>query len=74
MIFLYVLPSFTLIRSTYPKEERPMRVIRIKYKSSPLESNKVPPHTHKHKGRQLVFEDDVVEQPSDEVMGEKLRR
>ena len=49
-----------------------MRVIRIKYKSSPLESNKVPPHTHKHKGRQLVFEADVMGQSSDEVSQDKI--
>ena len=47
-------------------------MIRIKYQSSPLESNKVPPQTQKHKGRQLVFEDEVVGQPSDEVSQDKI--
>ena len=49
-----------------------MKMIRIKYQSSPLESNKVPPQTQKHKGRQLVFEDEVVGQPSDEVSQDKI--
>ena len=49
-----------------------MKIIPIKYQSFPLESSKVPPHTQKHKGRQLVFEDDVVGQPSDEVSQDKL--
>ena len=67
-----VLPSFTLIRSTDPKEERLVKMIRLKYQSSPLESDKVPPQTQKHKGRQLVFEDEVVGQPSDEVSHDKI--
>ena len=72
MTFPYGLPSFTLIRSTDPKDESVVKVIRIKYQSSPLESSKVPPHTQKHKQRQLVFEDDVVGQPSNEVSQDKI--
>ena len=70
--FLCILPSFTLNRSTDPKDERPVKIIRLKYQNSPLDSDKVPPQTQKHKGRQLVFEDEVVGQPSDEVSQDKI--
>ena len=49
-----------------------MKKIQMKYQSSPLESSKVPLHTQKHKGRQLVFEDEFVEHPFDEVGQEKI--
>ena len=49
-----------------------MKIIRIKYQSSPVETSKVPPHMHTHKGRQLLFDDDLVRQPFDEVSQEKI--
>ena len=49
-----------------------MKIIRIKYQSSPVETSKVPPHMHTHKGRQLLFDDDLVRKPSNEVSHEKI--
>ena len=48
-------------------EERPLKRIRIKYQSSPPETTKIPVVTYPQKGKKLVFEDEVVRQPSDEV-------
>ena len=48
-------------------EERPLKKIRIKYQSSPPETTKIPVVTYPQKGKKLVFEDEVVRQPSDEV-------
>ena len=54
-----------------PSDERPVKIIRLKYNNSPLDSDKVPPQSQKNKGRQLVFDDEVVRQPSDEVSQDK---
>ena len=62
---------FTLNRSTDPSDERPVKIIRIRYNNSPLDSDKVAPQTQKNKGRQLVFDDEVVRQPSNEVSQDK---
>ena len=70
--FLCVLASFNVNRSTNTKEERPVKIIRLKYQNSPLDLDKVPPQTQKHKGRELVFEDEVVGQPSNEVSQDKI--
>ena len=72
MTFVCAFLSFTINRSTDPKEEHLVKMIRLKYQSSPLESERVPPQTQKHKGRQLVFEDEVVGQPSNEVSQDKI--
>ena len=54
-------------RSTDPKDERPLKKILIKYQSSPPETTKIPVVTYPNKGKKLMFEDEVVRQPSDEV-------
>ena len=41
--------------------------IRLKYQGSPLETFKVPPLTLKQKGNKLLFDDDLILQPSNEV-------
>ena len=58
---------YYVIRFTDPKDERPVKIIRIKYQSSPIETSKVTPHMYKQKGRRSVFDDDLVRQPSNEV-------
>ena len=55
------------MRSTNPMDEHPVKKIRLKYQCSRLESSKVPPLTLKQKGKKLMFEDDLVMQPSNEV-------
>ena len=54
-------------RSTDPKDERPLKKILIKYQSSPPETTKIHVVTYPNKGKKLMFEDEVVRQPSDEV-------
>ena len=63
---------YYVIRSTYPKDERPVKIIRLKYQSSPIETSKVPPLTLKQKGKKLLFEDEFVRQLSNEVSQEKM--
>ena len=64
--------TFTLNRSTDPSDEHPVKIIRLRYNNSPLDSDKVAPQTQKTKGRQLQFDDEVVRQPSDEVSQDKM--
>ena len=63
--------TFTLNRSTDPSDERPVKIIGLRYNNSPLGSDKVAPQSQKSKGRQPVFDDEVVRQPSDEVSQDK---
>ena len=53
---------------TIPWDQNVDMVIQI----PPRKTSKVPSHTHTHKGRQLLFDDDLVRQPSNEVSHEKI--
>ena len=41
--------------------------IRLKYQNSPIETSKVLPLKHQQKGKKILFDDELVRQPSDEV-------
>ena len=48
-------------------DEHLVKKIRLKYQGSPLETSRVTTLTLKQKGKKLLFEDDLIIQPSDEA-------
>ena len=55
-----------------PKDEYPVKKIRLKYQSSPINTTKVPALTYTEKGRKLLFHDDIVWQPLDKMSQDNI--